>query len=300
VASRLTWIIANPQAGGGRGARHASIATRALHDAGIRCRLLQPPSSLATIEATHAAVRSGAAAVIACGGDGTVHAVVQALAGTDVPLGIIAGGSGDDIAVALGFSVGSADSCAAALVGSLRSGAVRTIDLAHAVTADGASEYFLGVLSTGFDSSVNERANRMSRLGGQRYNAAIVRELASFRPIDYDVEMDGGRVTGEGMLVSVGNTSTYGGGMKVCPAAVPDDGLLDITWLGAVSTFTFLRVFPSVFSGEHVKHPAVRTFRVRRVEIDARGQIAYADGERIGPLPVTVEARPGALRVLAC
>ena len=102
------------------------------------------------------------------------------------------------------------------------------------------------------------------------------------------------------MLVSVGNGSRYGGGMRICPDARSDDGLLDVTWLGAVSKPTFLRVFPSVFRGTHVEHPAVRTFRGRSMRIAAEGQIAYADGERIGPLPVEIEVRPSALRVLPC
>jgi diacylglycerol kinase (ATP) len=155
------------------------------------------------------------------------------------------------------------------------------------------------VLTTGFDSSVNERANRMSRLGGQRYNVAMVRELASFRPLAYTVTIDGQEITSPGTLVTIGNGPQYGGGMRICPGALLDDGLLDITWLGAVSRVTLLRVFPSVYSGTHVEHPAVRTFRGRSLRVEAPGQIAYADGERIGPLPVDVEVRPGALRVLS-
>lgn len=292
------WVIANPQAGGGRGSRYASIVTNVLHAAHIPCRLLQPPSASATSAAAREAVLAQASAVVACGGDGTVHAVVQGLAHTGVPLAIVAGGSGDDIAGALGFAVDDAHVTASTLVAALQGGLSRPVDLGTITAADGVSEYFLGVVSTGFDSSVNERANTMNRLGGQRYNVAILRELASFRPVDYDVVMDGERVTAPGMLVSVGNTHSYGGGMRVCPAAIHDDGLLDVTWLGAVSTLTFLRVFPSVFKGEHVHHPAVTTYRARRLEISAPGQIAYADGERIGPLPVIIDAVEGALRIL--
>jgi diacylglycerol kinase (ATP) len=174
------------------------------------------------------------------------------------------------------------------------------LDVGVVRSADGVERYFLGVLSTGFDSSVNERANALPRLAGHRYNVAIVRELASFRALDYDVVIDGVREQAPGMLVSVGNGSRYGGGMRICPAALPDDGLLDVTWLGAVSKPTFLRVFPSVFRGTHIEHPAVRTFRGRSLRIAADGQIAYADGERIGPLPVEIEVRPAALRVLPC
>lgn len=293
------WLIANPVAGGGRGVRHAGVAARELRTAGFLCREVQPATAADTVRTAAEAVSSGAAAVVACGGDGTVNAVLQSIVGSDIPLGIVAGGSGDDIAAGLGITTGGADAIAAGLIRALRTDAWRAIDVGEARTLDGTHRYFLGVLSTGFDSSVNERANAMSRLGGQRYNVAIVRELASFRPLAYDVTIDDLRITGPGMMVSVGNGPRYGGGMRVCPDAQSDDGLLDVTWLGQVSKVTFLRVFPSVFKGTHVAHPAVRTYRGTDLTIDARGQIAYADGERIGPLPVSVQVRPAAVRVLA-
>lgn len=292
------WLIANPLAGGGRGARHASVVAHALHEAGVPCRLVHPSSAADSTAAATRAVGEGARAVIACGGDGTVHAVLQAMVGSSVPMGMAAGGSGDDIAAGLGHPTHGAEVIAAGLVAALSGGQERIVDVGVARADDGVERFFLGVLSTGFDSSVNERANAMRRLAGHRYNIAIARELASFRPLDYDVVIDGVRLRAPGMLVSVGNGSRYGGGMRVCPDALPDDGLLDVTWLGALSKPTFLRVFPSVFKGTHVQHPAVRTFRGRSLRIDAPGQVAYADGERIGPLPVDIEIRPGALRVL--
>jgi diacylglycerol kinase (ATP) len=110
--------------------------------------------------------------------------------------------------------------------------------------------------------------------------------------------IDGQRIQADGMLVAVGNGHRYGGGMLVCPDAVTHDGLLDVTWLGAVSTPTFLRALPSVYSGEHVKHEFVTTHRGSVLTLAADGQIAYADGERIGPLPISVESLPAVLRVL--
>jgi diacylglycerol kinase (ATP) len=292
------WLVANPAAGGGRGARHASMAAKSIRDAGVDCRLVQPVSAADATDTARRAAESGAAAVVACGGDGTVHAVLQGLVGTDTPLGIVAGGSGDDIATGLGLATASPAAAARQIIESLAHGRIRNIDVAEATTADGTRRFFLGVMSTGFDSSVNERANRMSRLGGQRYNIAIVRELASFKPLDYRVEIDGVELVEPGMLVSVGNGPQYGGGMRVCPFAEPDDGELDVTWLGALSRPAFLRVFPTVFTGEHVHHPAVHTYRGKSLRIEAAGQMAYADGERIGPLPVTVQVRPRVLRVL--
>jgi diacylglycerol kinase (ATP) len=294
------WLIANPLAGGGRGARHASVVARTLQQAGLPCRLVQPSSAADSTAAARSAIRADARAVVACGGDGTVNAVLQAMVGSGVPMGMVAGGSGDDIAAGLGYPIHGAEAIAEAMVAALAGGEVRVLDVGAARSDDGVERFFLGVLSTGFDSSVNERANAMRRMAGHRYNIAIVRELASFRALDYDVVIDGIRERAPGMLVSVGNGSRYGGGMRICPDARSDDGLLDVTWLGAVSKPTFLRVFPSVFRGTHVEHPAVRTFRGRSIRIAAEGQIAYADGERIGPLPVEIEVRPSALRVLPC
>jgi diacylglycerol kinase (ATP) len=296
--SGAAWLVANPVAGGGRAARIASTAAKRLVDAGIDCRLVHPSSAVDTRATVRMAVEQQATAVVACGGDGTVHAVIQELVGLPTPLGILPGGSGDDIAGSLGFSSGPPAKVIDGLLHSLSTGRSHAVDVGDVCAADGERRVFLAVLSTGFDSSVNERANTMSRLGGQRYNAAMLRELASFRPLPYRLVVDGVVHEGEGMLVSVGNGPRFGGGMLVCPDARLDDGELDITWLGAISIPAFLAVFPRVYKGTHVDHPAVEVLRGRAMTIEAPGQVAYADGERIGPLPISVSVRPGALRVL--
>ena len=101
------------------------------------------------------------------------------------------------------------------------------------------------------------------------------------------------------MLVAVGNGSSYGGGMQVCPAADMTDGLFDVTVLGPISKIEFLRVFPQVYSGRHVEHPAVTVRRAACVSLAASGVTAYADGERVALLPVTCDVVPGALQLLA-
>jgi diacylglycerol kinase (ATP) len=98
--------------------------------------------------------------------------------------------------------------------------------------------------------------------------------------------------------VAVANGPSYGGGMRVCPDALLDDGLLDVLVLSEISIPAFLHVFPRVFAGTHVRHPAVEVLRGRRVRLVAKGVVAYADGERVGPLPLTCAVVPGALRVL--
>jgi diacylglycerol kinase (ATP) len=154
------------------------------------------------------------------------------------------------------------------------------------------------VLGSGFDSMVNERANRMSWPSGRsRYNLAIVAELRTFRPVPYTLELDGEAWETEAMLVAVGNGPSYGGGMRVCPGARLDDGLLDITVLGPISKPEFLRVFPTVYKGTHVRHRAVTVRQAREVVLTSPGVTAYADGERVSELPVRCHAVPDAVHV---
>jgi diacylglycerol kinase (ATP) len=156
------------------------------------------------------------------------------------------------------------------------------------------SEWFGAVLSTGFDSIVNEKANTLKwPKGPMKYNLAIAMELPKFRPLMYRIELDNQIIETEAMLIAVGNGANYGGGMKVCPDASMTDGLFDVMILRPVSKFEFVRVFPKVFSGSHVEHKQVDIYRTKRVSLQAPA-IAYADGERIGGLPVRAECIAGA------
>ncbi len=161
--------------------------------------------------------------------------------------------------------------------------------------------WFGGVLGSGFDSMVNERANRMTwPTGRSRYNIAIVLELRTFRPVPYALELDGEPWTTEAMLVAVGNSPSYGGGMKVCPDADLHDGLLDVTGAGPDLQAGVPAGVPTVYKGAHVDHPAVTVpSRARNVVLQSAGVTAYADGERVSVLPVRCEAVASALHVFA-
>jgi diacylglycerol kinase (ATP) len=290
-------LIANSAAGRGRSLAMAVRARADLRAQGVEASVELPDNALATVECARTAVRAEARALVACGGDGTMNTVLQAVAQTSIPFAILPCGTGNDNARELS-TPGGVSSWAESFAHALHSDRIRTIDLGRA-SASGADRWFMGVLSTGFDSSVNERANRMSwPRGRSKYLVGTIAELQSFQPIRYRVRIDAIEHAEEGMLVCVGNGSAYGGGMRVCPEARLDDGILELTWLSRVPKTTFLRVFPTVFRGTHVQHPAVRTMRGRRFMIEGPGQVAYADGERIGPLPVEVEVVPGALRIL--
>ena len=294
-------LIANPVAGGGRAVAVAARAAGAMRAAGHRVELVLPPSVEALRATALIAADTGVAALIAVGGDGTAHFVAQQCLETDTVFGLIPAGTGDDNARSMGITRGDPQAAAAAILDDLvdTDGTGHRMDVGRVTCGDDTTHAFLGVLSTGFDSAVNERANRMHRLGGTgRYMAALAGELRSFTPLDYRILVDDVVLELSGMLASIGNGRSYGGGMLVCPDAVSTDGLLDVTVLEAVTRPEFIRVFPSVFRGTHIRHPRVRTMRGSEISIAARGAVAYADGERLGPLPIQVHADHAALRVL--
>lgn len=232
--------------------------------------------------------------LVVAGGDGTAHLGINACAGTEVPLAIVPLGTGNDIATGLGVATGDVP----AAITMIDRGRLRRVDAARLVD-DVPRPWFGGVLYAGFDSIVNARANRWRWPRGQmRYNLAMLRELPTFTSIPYSLVLDGERLETQAMLVVVANARSYGGGMKVAPGAAMDDGLLDVMVLHEVNRVEFLRLFPRVFSGSHVDHPAVEIRQARRVSLAARGIVAFADGEEFAPVPLTCEVVPGALQVV--
>jgi diacylglycerol kinase (ATP) len=235
------------------------------------------------------AVEDGYDLLVVVGGDGTVHLAVQSVAMSPTALGVIPTGSGNDVARYLGLP--RRDPVAAAEV--IARGVTRRMDLGRAGTT-----YFVTVLAAGFDSLVNERANAMRWPTGQtKYNLATLAELRVFNPLSYTLELDGERRRLDAMLVAVGNGPSYGGGLRMCEGAILDDGLLDVVIIKPISKPELLWVYPKLFKGTHVTHRSYEHHRVSQVSVAAPAVVAYADGERVGPLPLTVEAVPAALTV---
>jgi diacylglycerol kinase (ATP) len=188
---------------------------------------------------------------------------------------------------------------AAAISAALREGRHAALDLARVVGTDGEVRWFGAVLAAGFDAIVNERANRMRwPRGPRRYDLAILLEMARVRPRLYGLELDGVDRSFEGTLVAVGNCASYGGGMRIVPDADPGDGLLDVIIAAPLGRAALARLKPRLRRGTHVSDSRVTTFRARQVRLHADGIIAYADGERVGPLPLEVTCVPGAVRLL--
>ena len=155
------------------------------------------------------------------------------------------------------------------------------------------------MLAAGFDAVVNERANGMRWPRGQmRYNLATLAELRTFEPIPYVLELDGTTLRLDAMLVAVGNGPSFGGGLRITEGALLDDGLLDVVIIKPMSKGGLIRTYPKLFKGTHVTHPQYEHHRVRTVTVAAPGIVTYADGERFGALPLTIDCDPGALSIL--
>jgi diacylglycerol kinase (ATP) len=288
--SREIALLVNPTSGRGRGARVGREVAYRLRDAGLAVREFAGRDVRESQDLAHEAVAQGTDALLVVGGDGMVHLGLQAVGGTDTVFGVAPAGSGNDFARALGIPLRDAAAAAAIVI----TGGERRIDLGRT-----ASHWFGGVVAAGFDARVNDRANRMRwPRGRMRYNIAMLIELGVFHPVRYALDLDGEAWETSAMLVTVGNIPSYGGGMKVTPDAVVDDGLLDVMIVKPLSKTRFLSIFPRVYTGSHIRLPVVEVRRAKRVHLDAPGITAYADGERLGPLPQTFETVPGALRVL--
>jgi diacylglycerol kinase (ATP) len=291
-------VLANPRAGRGRHRGLLPAVLDRLGAAGRPVRLLSAETAAEAEKACQRAVAEGIGALVAVGGDGTVHLGLQAVAGTPVSFGVIPAGTGNDFAAGTGVPMNPL-TAATAVAAALRTGRTHAVDLARMTGADGEPRWFGAVLAAGFDAVVNERANRMRwPRGPRRYDLAIVLEMTRLRPRHYALELDGVDRSFTGVLVAVGNCPSYGGGLRICPAADPADGLLDVVVAGPLSRAALARLKPRLRRGTHITDPRVRSYRARQVKIAANDIIGYADGERIGPLPLTVGCVGGAVRLL--
>jgi diacylglycerol kinase (ATP) len=290
VPSREIALLTNPTSGKGKGAKIRERAVSRLRGAGLTVRDLQGRDADEALDLARQCVADGVDALVICGGDGMVHLAVQAVATTGTPLGIIPAGTGNDVARYFDIPRKEPD----AAVDRVIAGTTRTVDLARS-----GSQYFVTVLAAGFDAVVNERANRMTWPKGQmRYNIATLAELRVFQPLPYTLRLDDRQVSLEAMLVAVGNGPSFGGGLRITEGAVLDDGLLDVVIIKPISKPDLVRTYPKLFKGTHIHHPQYEHHLVRSVTVAAPGIVSYADGERFGPLPLTVECAPGALTVL--
>ncbi|WP_456788466.1 diacylglycerol/lipid kinase family protein [Cellulomonas sp. P5_C5] len=298
-------LVINPTAGRGRGTQAGRQVHELLRARGHKVEDLSASTLAQATDRARAAAVQGLDALVVVGGDGMVHLGVNVVAGTGLPLGIVAAGTGNDIARTLGLPRGDAPASVAAIEHGLLDGPRRVDAVRVGSPVHAAHEWYLGVLSCGFDAAINARANEMTwPKGSGRYVRALAAELGRFRPYGYRVTLDGSVWESAGTLVAVANIPWIGGGLKIAPDAVIDDGLLDVVVAGPFTKPGVVKIFPGIYQGKHVGHPAVEVLRSRSVLIEPLTDlgpvppVAFADGERIGPLPLRVTVDPGALSVL--
>lgn len=284
-------IVANPKSGSGRGMGYAERA-RGLLTANQASVEIRPTTARGDAEAfALEGVNGGYTCIAACGGDGTIHEVVNALAGTDVSLGILPCGRGNDFARAMGIPSSPAE---AATV--LVQGHTQRCDLGKVN-----DRYFATVVTLGFDSEVARLVyeGAVPFKGTAAYLFGVARLLRTYRGVGLRMTGDFGTINQTVLLAATGNTSTYGGGIRIAPNASPTDGALDICLVRMMSAGRILRIFPRVYWGGHLNHPSIFSYRTGSLKLETdQPVVLFADGEPVGETPAEITAVPGALRVV--
>jgi len=288
----LIRFLVNPAAG--RGTAHARFTDLRIlaSQAGAGFVVSRDAADLAA-QARRAA-EDGVERLLVVGGDGTAHHAAQGLAGTPCALAMVPLGTGNDLAATLGVP----RDLAAAVRYSLTA-PVRRIDLIRV-----GETVCIGYAGVGFDSEVARAVRQIRRVPQPLiYPWAVIRTLARFEPPFLRVVSDGGVWEGRAMFANACNLPRLGGGMRLAPAAQIDDGLLDLVIVKAMARRALLAVFPKVYSGKHVGHPAVDFVQTRRAEITAdRDLWMFGGGEPVRLVPageaVSVDVIPRGLGVV--
>ncbi|MFF5790505.1 diacylglycerol/lipid kinase family protein [Paeniglutamicibacter sp. NPDC012692] len=282
-------LLVNPTAGRGRGLRLLPRAVRALEAAGFTATVSVTDSLDQATERTRAAARGSLVAVL--GGDGFLGAAAAGAAESGAVLLPLAGGRGNDTIRRLGLDLDPAKA-----IGRINGLAVRELDLG---LVDGRA--YLGVANVGFDGLANEYGNsaRMN-LGPFTYLYGGLKALVLWRNVRFTLTVDGRSSTFPGWFIAVGNVGQYGGGLRICPEAKADDGLLDVVSLGRATALGVALTFLRSYRGSHLRQANIGSLRGRTVEISANKPLnIYADGEMAGPLPATIRIGTRAVGVLA-
>jgi diacylglycerol kinase (ATP) len=289
-------VLTNPASGHGNAPHAAEKAIARLQERGVDVVVIVGSDVEHARRLLDAAVQKSTDALVVAGGDGVISDSLQALARTDIPLGIIPAGTGNDHAREYGLP--TSDPVAAADI--VADGWTETVDLGRIRDRSGVTKWFGTVAATGFDSLVSDRTNRMAwPRGRMRYNLAMLAELSKLKLLPFRLLLDGrDEVVTDLTLAAFGNTRSYGGGMLICPNADHADGQLDITMVHSASRTRLIRLFPTVYKGTHVDLDEVTTARATSVDVESPGINAYADGDFACALPAEISAVPGALHIL--
>jgi diacylglycerol kinase (ATP) len=285
-------ILLNPTAKRGKARLLLERALEVFRLENVQFDVRESQSSQHLTELAKAAREEKPDLIVSAGGDGTHHYVINGLFGSEVPLGLLPLGTGNDLAKGVGMPM---DVQAAAAT--LLKGQVREIDVARAGTM------ICGCIAgVGFDSTVTRYANEHARWlsGPLAYTWSLLRCMREYQPKPLEIMTDGECFSGDVVFAVVGNNVSYGGGIRLAPRAKLDDGLLDICVIPYMSRLELLRWVPRAYRGEHLRHPRIKYFQARNITLrsDSRMEL-FGDGEFLQVLPATIEVVPRALRLIA-
>jgi diacylglycerol kinase (ATP) len=285
-------ILLNPTAKQGKARRLLQRALVVFRERNIHLDVRESQSCGHLIELARDACEERPDLIVSAGGDGTHHYVINGLHKSEVPLGLLPLGTGNDFAKGLGMPM---DLHAAA--GALLTGHVREIDLAQV----GAAIYAC-IAGVGFDSTVTRYANQHVQWlsGSLAYTWSLLCCMREYRPQQLEIIADGESYSGEVLFAVVGNNSSYGGGIRLAPRAKLDDGMLDVCIVPFMSRLELLRWVPSAYRGEHLYHPRIKYLQARKITLRSTSRMElFGDGEFLQELPAAIEVVQRALRVIA-
>lgn len=292
-----TLVIVNPAAGGGRAGRVAPRIAAYLASHGVQAEFVRSASGGNIRDRASRGSEQGYRCVVALGGDGAFHHVVEGVRGTDAVAGFFPAGNGNDIARSLGIPADAMGAAKAFL-----DSQARRIDLVRVTFRDGQVAHFIGAGGMGLDAEVAHLANTRFRKwpGVLRYLAGALRAFSQARPIVLRANLDQEHWAGRALFAAVANGPLYGAGMRIAPDAKMDDGLLDVAVIGDLRWPGFLHAIPILLtSGNLQRFKEVRRFRCRRATLDTdRPAKVHGDGELLGESPADFEVAPGAIRVM--
>ena len=291
-------LIANPAAGKGRGKRLAEHVNQRLSAAGVASEIKWTTAS-DDAERIARDVLDNAGfderiCLVPCGGDGTVQEVVNAMLRrreSRAVLGLAPGGRCNDFASTFGITPD-----AEKIADTLLAGRTRCVDVGRIN-----DRYYCTIAAMGFDAAVSRYVNdtKLPLAGTMAYIIGTLRVLLTFAPVAVRLKYDGTQIEEELFLVATANTPSYGGKMRIAPAADVADGLLDVCIVSKMSRLSGLNLLRAVLQGRHTELPGVRFVRTAAIEIEtADRREVWADGEFVTDTPVRIEAIPRALEIV--
>ncbi len=286
---KIGYII-NPVAGRKQAGKLAPLIKKATYDKGFEAAIYITGCPEDVVEKSEKAVREGCHLVVAVGGDGTISEVVNGIRQSNVVMGVIPAGSGNDFARSLSIPMdfkGALD-C-------VFKGRTRRVDIG---TVNG--YFFSNVASVGFDAQVVMETENIKKYirGPLAYPLGVIKALIRYKPFDIELETEDRKIKKQAVLVAVANGMYYGGGMKIAPGAVLDDGLFDVCLVEDMSKLKIMRLFPLIYSGRHLMRPETEYFRAREVRIKCQNGHINTDGGIIGRCPADLSMQPQCMSII--